>query len=100
MVSIVNNKIKMMIMQFQIQQKRFQNTIVSSLKRSYSETTLVLKICTNKFLICYTSMEFLEIFFTASNHNSSRCVSVNLCPIKITLQTTYIYYLVALEKGI
>ena len=68
----------MMIMQFQIQQKRFQNTIVSSLNRSYSETTLVLKICTNKFLICYTSMEFLEIFFTASNHNSSRCVSVNL----------------------
>ena len=45
-------------------------------------------------------MEFLEIFFTASNHFSSRCVSVNLCPIKITLQTTYIYYLVALEKGI
>ena len=45
MVSIVKqNKIKMMIMQFQIQQKRFQNTIVSSLNRSYSETTLVLKI--------------------------------------------------------
>ena len=79
MVSIVNNKIKMMIMQFQIQQKkRFQNTIVSSLNRSYSETTLVLKIdIYNEFLICYTSTEFLEIFFTASNHNSSRCFSVD-----------------------
>ena len=64
MVSIVKNKIKMMIMQFQIQQKRFQNTIVSSLKRSYSETTLVLKICTNEFFnLLYIHGIFRNLFY-------------------------------------